>query len=162
MATETIHRPTCDEVWQALERSSFAVVSHVTPGGEPRSSGIVFGVHERHLYLAVAPDSWKARQIPDGGEVAVTVPVRRGGALSLVVPIPPATISVHARAIVHRAGSFDPQSFPQKLRRLLPAGRESAEVLELVPEGAFMTYGIGVSLAKLANPTFAKAHVSVR
>jgi hypothetical protein len=31
-----------------------------------------------------------------------------------------------------------------------------------VPEGAFMTYGIGVSLAKLANPTLAKAHVSVR
>ena len=47
----------------------------------------------RQLYLVVAPDSWKARHITARGQVAVTVPVRRRGLLSLVLPIPPATVS---------------------------------------------------------------------
>ena len=40
------------------------------------------------------------------GRVAVTVPVRRGGILSLVAPIPPATVSFHGTAVVHPAGSL--------------------------------------------------------
>ena len=47
------------------------------------------------------PVSRKARHIPADGRVAVTVPVRRGGILPLVAPVPPATISFHATAIVH-------------------------------------------------------------
>jgi hypothetical protein len=57
----------------------------------------------RRLYLVVAPDSWKARHITARGQVAVTVPVRRRGLLSLVLPMPPATVSFHAWAIVHPA-----------------------------------------------------------
>jgi hypothetical protein len=34
------------------------------------------------LYVAIAPDSWKARHIPATDQVAVTVLVRRGGLLS--------------------------------------------------------------------------------
>jgi len=39
------------------------------------------------------------------GRVAVTVLVRRGGILSLVAPIPLATISFHGTAVVRPAGS---------------------------------------------------------
>jgi nitroimidazol reductase NimA-like FMN-containing flavoprotein (pyridoxamine 5'-phosphate oxidase superfamily) len=78
----------CDDVWHALDRASFAVLSHVNAAGEPRSSGIVYAVEQRRLYVAVAPNSWKARSIADGGTVSVTVPVRRGGLLSLLFPIP--------------------------------------------------------------------------
>ena len=30
-----------EQVWKHLEKASFAVISHVTPGGEPRSSGVL-------------------------------------------------------------------------------------------------------------------------
>ncbi len=66
-------------VWRALEKASFAVVSHVNAAGEPRSSGVVYGIVDGRLYLAVATDGWKARQIETGQEVAVTVPVRVAG-----------------------------------------------------------------------------------
>ena len=79
---------TCEEIWRAIGTASFAVVSHVNQNGEPRSSGVVYGVVDRRLYLAVAADGWKARQTSTGQEVAVTVPVRRGGILSLLIPIP--------------------------------------------------------------------------
>jgi len=62
---------------------------------------------------------------------------------------------------VHPAGSFEIESVPRPLRSLLPKGREAAELLELVPEGALVTYGIGVSHSELANPRVAKAHVPV-
>jgi hypothetical protein len=149
-------------VWRALAKASFAVVSHVNVAGEPRSSGVVYGVADRRLYVAVAADGWKARQIMTGQEVAVTVPVRRGGILALLVPIPPATITFHARVTVHAAGSLDIGSVSKGLTKLIPEARKSGScVIELVPEGRFLTYGIGVSLKDMANPALALARVSV-
>jgi len=158
----TASRASTDQVWAEVGKASFAIVSYVTPAGEPRSSGIVYAAEGRHLYLAVAPDGWKARQIRDGQQVAVTVPVRRGGLLSLLLPIPPATITFHARAIVHPAGLLDLGSVSKKLLSLLPKERSAATVLELVPEGTFLTYGIGVSLREMRDPASALSHVPIR
>jgi hypothetical protein len=155
-------RVSSDAVWQALAKASFAVVSHVNAAGEPRSSGVVYGTVDRRLYLAVAADGWKARQIVTGQEVAVTVPVRRGGILALLVPIPPATITFHARATVHAAGSLDIGSVSKELIKLVPEARKTgSSVIELLPEGRFLTYGIGVSLMDMANPARALARVPV-
>jgi hypothetical protein len=151
-----------EAVWQALAKASFAVVSHVTAAGEARSSGVVYGVADRRMYVAVAADGWKARQIVTGQEVAVTVPVRRGGLLALLVPIPPATITFQARATVHPAGSLDVGSVSKELLKLVPESRKAGScVIELVPEGRFLTYGIGVSLMEMANPALALARVPV-
>jgi hypothetical protein len=156
-----LRQATAENVWRELARASFAVISYVTPDGEPRSSGVVYGLDRGHLFVAVASDSWKARQIADGDEVAVTVPVRRGGLLSLLVPIPPATVSFHARAIVHQPGSLDVRSVSKSLESLLPPGHSESIVLELAPHGSFLTYGIGVSLQQMRNPAIARAHVPV-
>ena len=92
----------------------------------------------------------------------MTVPVRRGGILSLVFPIPPATISFHATAIVHAAGSPQVRSLLKELGSLLPAERRvSASIIEVVPEGAFVTYGLGVSLMKMRDPVAARARIPV-
>jgi hypothetical protein len=152
---------TTERVWDALEKASFAVISSVTPEGKPRASGVVCAAARRHLYVVSAPDSWKARQISDGDEVAVTVPIRRGGVLSLVAPIPPATVSFHARATVHPAGSVSIESVSKKLASLLPQERRTGCLLELVPDGSFLTYGLGVSLQDMAKPAAALAHVPV-
>ncbi len=150
------------QVWQALAKASFAVVSYVTPAGEPRSSGVVYRAEGGRLYLVVAPDSWKARQIRDGGQVAVTVPVRRGGILTLLLPIPPATVSFHARAIVHPAGTVDFATLPGDLAALLPAERrDEGCLIALIPEGTFVTYGLGVSLMEMRDPAAARARVPV-
>jgi hypothetical protein len=152
---------TPDRVWGEISKASFAVISYVTPAGEPRSSGVVCGTVGRHLYVATAPDSWKARQISDGDQVAVTIPIRRGGLLSLIAPIPPATVSCHAKAVVHPAGSLDVGSVSRKLASLLPEQRRTGYILELVPEGTFLTYGVGVSLRTMRDPAAAQARVPV-
>jgi hypothetical protein len=152
----------CSAVWSALEKASFAVVSHVCPSGEPRSSGVVYGVVNRRLYVAVAADGWKARQIANGQEVAVTVPVRRGRILSLLMPIPPATITFRATATIHPAGSLDVKSVSKDLAKLVPEERkDSSVIIELAPKGRFLTYGIGVSLMDMRDPTLARGWVFV-
>jgi hypothetical protein len=55
---------TTDWVWRVLEKTAFAVISFVTPEGEPRSSGVVCAAARRHLYVVTASGSWKARQSP--------------------------------------------------------------------------------------------------
>jgi hypothetical protein len=155
-------RLTNEQVWQALAKSPFAVLSYVTPSGEPRSSGVVYKMIGRRLYVAVAPDSWKARHVAASGRVAMTVPLRRGGILSLVAPIPPATVSFHGTAIVHPAGSPQVRSLLKELGSLLPAERQaSGSIIEVFPEGAFVTYGLGVSLMKMRDPAAARARVSM-
>ncbi|MFL6127908.1 MAG: pyridoxamine 5'-phosphate oxidase family protein [Mycobacteriales bacterium] len=153
---------TTDQVWRQISRASFAVLAYVTPGGEPRSSGVLYATAGRRLYAAVAPDSWKARHIAVTGRVAVTVTVRRGGLLSLVFPVPPATISFHGTAVVHPPGALDAGTAPKELASLVPAERRNAVcVIDIVPEGRFVTYGIGVSLQRMRNPAAARAHVPV-
>lgn len=155
------HPITSDRVWRELEKATFAVISHVTPEGKPRSSGVVCTAVDHRLYLVTAPESWKARQIATGDEVAVTVPIHRGGLMTLVAPIPPATISFHAIATVHPAGTAAAESVPKKLASLLPRDHRSGCLIELSPRGVFLTYGIGVSLMDMAKPEAAAAHVPV-
>jgi hypothetical protein len=155
-------RLTSEQVWHAIAKASFAVLGHVTPSGEPRSSGVVYRIVGRRMFVAVAPDSWKAKHVAAGGRVAVTVPVRRGGLLSLVAPIPAATISFHGAATVHEAGSPQVRSLLKELGSLLPTERQdAASIIEIVPDGAFVTYGVGVSLMKMRDPAAARARVPV-
>jgi hypothetical protein len=153
---------TSEQVWRAVAKASFAVLSHVTPAGEPRSSSVVYKTAGRRLVVAVAPSNWKARHVAADGRIAVTVPVRRGGILSLVAPIPPAAISFHGTAVVHPAGSPQARSLLDQLGSLVPAERRaSACVMEIMPVGAFRTFGLGVSLRTMLNPAAAQARVPV-
>ena len=124
---------TTEQIWRHLAKASFAVVSHVTPDGEPRSSGVVYTVLDRRMFVVVAADSWKARHIATSGRVAVTVPVRRGGIMSLVFPIPPATISCHASAVVHAPDSPDGERVLAQLGRLLMRMRDPVLARGRVP-----------------------------
>ncbi len=108
----------------------------------------------------MAADSWKARHIAASGRVSLTVTVRRGGILSLALPIPPATISFHAAARVHAAGSREALSRSKDLGALLPPERrESAAIVEVTPQGEFLTYGVGVPLMDMRTPSLARARV---
>lgn len=151
-----------EDVWRAVTRASFLVLNYTTPSGAPRSCGVIYKTVGERLYVVTDPGSWKARHIAASGRVAVTVPVRRGGLLSLVVPIPPAAISFHATATVHPADSPGMRPVLQQLSSLLPEEqRASAAIIEIVPEGMFVTYGIGVSLTQMRDPAAAQARVPV-
>jgi len=153
---------TADRVWQTLAGSSYAVLGYVTPAGEPRSAGVLYTVVDDRLYIVTGADSWKARHIAASATVAVTVPIRRGGPLALVLPIPPASVSFHGSAIVHPGSAVSRLPLPERFTRLLPPeGRWTSCVLEIRPVGHFVTYGVGVSLPQMRHPELARARVPV-
>jgi hypothetical protein len=150
------------EVWREIDKASFLVISYVTPSDEPRSAGVMYTVIGQKLYIVTGPDSWKARHIAADGRVAVTVPVRRGGVLSLLAPIPPATISFHGTAIVHPPDSLAVRPVLEQLGSLLPKERrDSVAILEITPQGGFSTYGVGIALARMRDTDAARARVPV-
>ena len=67
--------------------------------------------------------------------------------------------ALRVAAIVHPADSM---AIPKELAALVPPERRSSStIIEVNPEGAFVTYGIGVSLMKMRVPEKSRAHVPV-
>jgi len=152
-------RLTSDQVWRQVAKQSFAVISQATSEGAPRSSGVLYKTIDRKLFVVTDANSWKAKHLAANPHIAVTVPVHRGGLLALVAPIPPATISFHGTAVVHAAGTM---SIPEALSPLIPPERRSdCAIIEISPEGAFVTYGIGVALLRMRHPELSRARVPV-
>ncbi|UQU67795.1 pyridoxamine 5'-phosphate oxidase family protein [Couchioplanes caeruleus] len=147
------------QVWDAVAHASFAVLSHVTAAGAPRSSGVVYLVSGGSMYAAVAPDSWKARHIGADGRVAVTVPIRRGGMLASVFPIPPMTISFAGVATLHTVEALD--AVPGLARLVPPERRDACTIVEVRPVGHFVTYGVGVPLLAMRDPARSRARTPV-
>jgi hypothetical protein len=161
MSTSTTEtsRLTGRRVWTELEHRSFAVLSHVTPAGEPRSTGVVYTIDGHRMFVIVGRDSWKARHIAADPHVSVTVPIRRGGLLSLVVPIPPATVSFAGTALV-RTGEILSE-LPELAAATPPERRADCAVLEIRPTGHYLTYGVGVPLLRMRDPRRSRARVPV-
>ena len=63
---------------------------------------------------------------------------------------------------MHPAGAPQVRPLLKELGSLLPAERRaSACLIEILPEGVFVTYGLGVSLSKLRDPAAARARIPV-
>jgi hypothetical protein len=162
MAEPTPPRLTTDQVWAAIDRASNAVLGHVTPAGAPRTSAVVYRSIDRRIYVAVAPGSWKDRHIRADGRVSMTILVRRGGPLSLIFPIPPATVTFQGTASVHPADDPSMRAILDRLSGLLPPNRRSSSaIIEITPQDEFLTYGIGVRLGAMRTPQAARSHVPV-
>jgi hypothetical protein len=82
--------------------------------------------------------------------------------MSLLLPIPPATISFRASAIVYSSNALQGSPALDKLAPLLPAERRaSCCIIEIRPVGHFLTYGLGVSLVQMRDTVLARARVPV-
>lgn len=158
-STGTGPRLTASQVWRAVSKASFAVLSHVTPAGSPRSSGVVYTVADGRMLIAVAKDSWKARHIGTDGPVSVTVPIRRGGLLALLAPIPPATVSFPGVATIHSGESL--YRMPALAKLVPPQLWTSCVIVDVRPVGHYVAYGLGVPLLRMRDPVQSRARIPV-
>jgi hypothetical protein len=139
---------TTDQVWREIEAQMFAVLGHVTPQGEPRTSGIVYTVRNRRLYIGVYRESWKPRHIARNPSVSVTVTLAKRIPFMPWVKLPPATITFQGTAEVMPFEEADAGA-----QEALRAGVEHApddkmDMIKITPAGEFLTYGVGVSMKR--------------
>ena len=132
---------------------------------DPGSSALVVSpvVDDDDVWFAAAATDWKVAHVRHQPEVSVTVPVRRGGLLALVAPIPPATVTFRATAQV-----VPVDDAPEKVRRRLLRGlaepddaRGAVVMVRLTPHGDFVTYGLGVPLRVMVDTERARGRVPV-
>lgn len=154
---------TTEQVWQAIDNELFAVVGMVNAANEARTVGIMYVVRNRKLYFLTDRDTWKVRHISANGHVSVTVPIARRIPLISWVKIPQATITFQGWARVLPAA----ETSPEMLRAILGGKMdernvaEASCVIEIAPEGEFVTYGIAVPLMDMREPEKARGRAPV-
>jgi len=149
---------TADEVWSQVERWPFAILGFVTPRNEARTAGVMYVVRDRKLYVLTGPNTWKARHIRNNPSVSVTITVQR-------LPIrirqaPPAVITFSGHASVLTPAEVE-AGLIRKLTRGVGDDVGDICVIEIVPEGRFVTYGIGIPPMQMRHPDMALARVPV-
>ena len=155
---------TAEQVWQVIDKELFAVVGMVNANNEARTAGLVYIVRERKLYLSTGSDTAKARHVAANPHVSVTIPIAKRVPIMPWMKIPQATITFQGTAHVCGAG----EAMPDLLQKLLGPMANDQELIagscliEIVPEGEFVTYGIGVRLIEMRDPNKARGRAPVR
>ena len=141
-------------VWQELQKELFAVLGMVTASGEARTTGVVYIVHERKVYILTGEDTWKARHVRQNQFVSITVPIAKRIPFLPWIKIPAATISFSGKANVIDADDVGNDILHALMRGMETDTEKVASmcVIEIVPVGEFVTYGVGIPLMMMREP----------
>ena len=154
---------TTASIWRNLSDHAFAVLSWVTPSGAARSAGIVYVVRDNKLLIGAEKTSWKAKHIIANPNVSVTVTIPRKILFLPWIHIPDATITIHGKAKVKDSDEVDPGVKRDLTRGMVedPVRDQNTCIIEVNPEGEFLTYGIDVSLQAMRDPQKAMGRAPV-
>ena len=150
-------------VWQAIEKELFAVLGMVTSKGEARTVGIVYLVQGRKFYIGTGLKTWKARHIAANPAVSMTIPIARRVPIAPWVRIPQATITFSGTARII-PGVEAPRDLLQLVFRHKAEDKAFMKdtcLIEVTPQGDFLTYGIGIPLIKMREPELARGRAPV-
>jgi hypothetical protein len=151
------------QVWQVIEKELFAVIGMVTARQEARTVGVVYVVREGKLYIGTGKETWKARHIAANPQVSITIPIAKRIPLMPWVKIPAATITFSGVARVLPAAETSPDLLRAIFRGMADDEARVTEscLIEVTPEGDFVTYGVGVSLMQMRDPAQARGRAAV-
>lgn len=137
-------------VLKGMGKRSFCTIATVSPANRPHAAGVVYVMVDRTLIVNTERTSRKARNIAANPQVGVVIPVPR-------VPIgPPSTVQFQATAEIL------PNDHPYVVDLLeggiLKSITSHGELenpdscfLRITPNGKLNTFGIGMSIRKLAG-----------
>jgi len=142
----------------------FAVLGMVTKESETRSTGIVYSVNDSMLYIGTGLESWKTHHIKLNPEVSITIPIPKRIPLLPWIKIPQATISFSGTARIITAVEAEHNILRSVYRHMADDQELMKEscIIEVIPKGDFITYGIGVSLMEMRNPELARGRAPVK
>jgi hypothetical protein len=154
---------TSEQVWKELKKELFAVLGMVNSKGQARTVGVVYIVHDHKIYISTQKDEWKTRHVQNNPHVSVTVPISKSVPFMPWMKIPAATITFSGEAKV-----FAAKDVTGGILHALLHGYESNQeklsnlaILEIEPQGDFVTYGIGIPLIQMSNPAKARGRSPV-
>jgi hypothetical protein len=156
-------RITAAQVWTELENQIFGVVGLVTAKGEARTVGIAYLVRDKKFYFCTKTNAWKTKHLRNNPNVSMTVPIENRRLSLPGVKIPAATITFSGTGRVLDLTEVPAEIPDTLLKHLKPTEevRRHACVIEIIPKGDFITYGVGVSLRSMLRPGEAGGRIPV-
>lgn len=154
---------TTENVWERINKELFAILGMVTEDQEARTVGIVYIVNDKKLYIGTGLQTWKARHIKNNPSISMTIPVAKRIPVAPWVKIPQATITFSGSAKVI-PGNEAPKDLLKAVFRHKAEDTEFMKdscLIEVTPEGDFITYGIGIPMIKMRHPELARGRASV-
>ena len=154
---------TSDQVWEVIEKQNFGVLGMVTAKHEARTTGIVYILGGRRLYIGTWTEMWKTRHVAQNPNVSLTIPIHKRVPFMPWIKVPAATITFSGRADVHAALDV-PRTLLARFYHDMAEDREKMarySLIEVTPEKEFLTYGIGVSLLDMRDPEKARKRAPV-
>lgn len=155
---------TTENVWETIEKELFTVLGMVTALGEARTVGVVYIVQDRKLYIGTGRHTWKARHIAANPHVSLTIPIPKRIPIAPWVKIPQATITFSGTARII-PGDQAPLNLLRMVFRHKADDQEFMRdncLIEVRPEGDFITYGIGLPLIQMREPELARGRAPVK
>jgi len=152
-----------DQVWDAIQDKLFCVLGMVNQKNQARTVGVVYAVQDRKLYVGTGSDTWKAQHIQENPHVSVTIPIPKRVPLLPWIKIPQATITFSGTAAISDAREVNKDLLQAVFRHKAddPAFLEDTCVIEIMPQGEFITYGVGIPLMKMRHPDQARGRAPV-
>ena len=150
---------TSHQVWEHVEKNSFAVLGMVTAKGEPRTVGIVYVVDDHKLFIGAGRTMWKVRHIERNPHVSLTVAIPKRVPLMPWIRVPAATITFSGTARILEKQDVGPELLERLYRH--EEGRDGWCAIEVTPVKDFITYGVGVSLLTMRSPEKSRSRAPV-
>ncbi|MFW2381307.1 MAG: pyridoxamine 5'-phosphate oxidase family protein [Acidimicrobiales bacterium] len=150
---------TSNQVWDEIDKNSFAVLGMVTKRGEARTVGIVYVVDDHKLYIGAEPTQWKTKHIANNPHVSLTIPIAKRVRFLPWIKIPAATITFSGTAAILNKAEIGSTLLDKLYRH--EEGRGGWCAIEVTPEKDFITYGVGVSLLTMRFPEKSRARAPV-
>jgi len=155
---------TTENVWHAIKKELFAVLGMVTEDGQSRTVGIVYLVKDNRFYIGTGFKTWKARHIQKNKAVSMTIPIAKRIPVAPWVKIPQATVSFSGTAKII-PGIEAPADLLKDVFRHKAEDKEFMKdtcLIEVIPEGDFITYGIGIPLTQMRHPELSRGRAPVK
>ena len=154
---------TSEQVWEVIEKQNFGVLGMVTAKHEARTTGIVYILGGRRLYIGTWTEMWKVRHVRQNPHVSVTIPIHKRVPFMPWIKVPAATITFSGEADVIAALDAPRELLERLYHGVASDEREMARysLIEVTPVGDFLTYGIGMSLLDMRDPQKARRRAPV-
>ena len=155
---------TTTNVWEAINKELFAILGMVTEDNQSRTVGIVYHVENGKIYIGTGLNTWKARHIKNNLSVSMTIPIAKRIPVAPWVKIPQATITFSGTAKI-----IPGEQAPLELLKAVfrhkaddPVFMKDNCLIEVTPQGEFITYGIGIPMFQMRHPHLARGRAPVR
>lgn len=146
-----------------LKKKMWMVISTIDEKNQPHSSVVVFQSDGDILIFQTGINTVKAKSIKHNNKVSVTIPFRKNF-LHKLIPAPPAELHFTAKAEILPYDDEEAKNVFAKFLKHSESVEKPQETIwvKIIPSNLISTYGVGIKLLDMRNPTKARNLVNFK